>query len=476
MFKWPDDTQSPGTWHAQVAAAAVATEQWQGGDDPWRFWPQEERAAAAEALLRLRPATLDGLLTYSQLMGARSHQPNASGELEQARQDLVAGALLEVRRNKRDYPEWLVKVSDASRSYVGLQARVIKSKPGPAPGVADIEPPEPWTASALSLAMDDRPTVVFGELDLAQAHLVDELEYRCLRSADDKPGRESGQVRPVLPVRTDARYLIGKAAGPPGRLAEFMSERDLARPALLLGVGAVQLLISRFEEVSAEDRAALAAWLESFRQEYPGTRITVCCQGKEAPAELGGWRAVALTGPSPDQIGAFLGSRVPMDAAKDLTSAIFDPAADPDFAELAHDPLLISLLAETWSNESRPSTVGDLIDARMLSRLAGGQAGPAEWIRYAESLAESLTESGPAAAGEPPAGVPAELAELGILDDEGQVVRFRAQIYQNYFAARSLRTLLAAPEGTDRARAELRVAGRFSDLCLVQRHRRRGPQ
>ena len=466
MFKWRDEMQSPGAWHAEVAVAAVATEQLLDEENPWRFWPEEGRKAAGSALLKLHPANLEGLLLYCQLMATDAHLERASGDLEQARRDLVAGALREVGQNKRDYAEWLGEVSDSSRSYVGLQARITKQRSGrsaPADGGGHVR--EAWTASALSLALGDRPTVLFGEMDLAEAHLLDELEYLCLRSANQRAERATGRRPPLLPVRTDAKDLIDRAGAGADGLAWLMAGRDLAPARLLLRAGAVQLLVGRFDEVSGDDRAVIAAWFCSVLREYPGTRITVCHQGKDAPAELDGWRTVVLSGPSPDQIGAFLGSRLAIADAKDLTSAIFDPQADPDFADLAGDPLLLSMLATTWNGGSRPRTRGDVIDAYVRSGLAAGEAEPG-WIAYAESLAADLVGSGQAAASHR-ADVPSGLAGFVTTGREGTTsVRFRAQLYEDYFASRVLRELAV----TDRQELVARVlsyAWRAAFLILV---------
>ena len=67
MFKWHDDMQGPAAWRVQLAVAAVATEQWLGEDDPWRFWPSKDRATAADAVLRIGLTGLAGLALYSEL-------------------------------------------------------------------------------------------------------------------------------------------------------------------------------------------------------------------------------------------------------------------------------------------------------------------------------------------------------------------------------------------------------------------------
>jgi len=495
--KWLGDAQTENTWRAQVAAAAVATEQLLNPDNPWRLWPRSHLSDAAAAVLPLLPPTQSALSILGDLdSGLDLRSPGPGSQLEQ---DLRRAHVSILTAIQAVTPARMSALQLAHDRYIDLRATELASSQPQAesdyrtgsapPSVIGLRPP---SSSALTIAAECSQIVVVGGSGTGKTALLDELEYHCIVSISDGHPPEGGQADVAvgrLPVRVPAPELADRAtmAANSGEAAIDCLRKwiPVAAPAAeslqaLLALGAVHLMVDDFDKVPVDDRRVVADWLNSICARFPRILVTICHRGSEAPAELTCrapgklpcWRAIGLGEPTDEQVLGYLArcsatSGPSAAAAAALVSTAAGRSAGHDIGELTRIPLLLSMLASTSGRADQPRTVGGLIDAFVRTLAPTPADGPSpEWVRCAETLAEKLIDSGRVdmtdelLLADADADFAAfwhrtheQLVELGILARDGSGSQFRLQVYQDYFAARVLRTIAATNRNELTARA-----------------------
>ncbi len=437
VFKWKDELQTQGTWRAQVAAASVATEQLADEDGPWRLWQEADLDAPAAAVAPLIPATPAGLALLASLVGGINlttapSAPVLGAELRR----ITAGA---VKAMAADRP-WPGGVRDL---YIDLPAVDL----GPIRGAASDDDaaefplaagrPSPLAESAVELALRARRVIVLGGTGSGKTSLLEELERRWLRPSGYLTRWPAETEVPHLPVRVRAAELQRSLRHGGDAVWEFLDQtlRGAGPVRPLLAVGVIHLLVDDFDWLAAADLPSVTGWLTQVRQRFPRALLTICCRGTHAPAELAGWRAIALHEPDPACIGQYL-ARHPSPGAAAIADRVLGRSPDQALAELARNPLLLSMLAQV-QDAGQARTAGDLLDRYVAA------VPPGSWIDHAERLAvrQLNGDHGEERADE-------GLACLGIVVRDGGACHFTVRVYQDYFAARVLRATAGAdPRG-----------------------------
>ncbi len=411
VFKWQGESQTGTDWRAELAAAAVATEQLPGSEGPWRLWSEDERSGPAAAVAPLVPGTLDGLAVLGDLVkGLDLSRRDAGATLSRELCRVSMGAISELP----GAADRKITLGEAHDLYVDLRALDlgrIRRPPGEdqAGSVsAASDEAETQVKLAIDLAEIARQVVVTGGSGAGKTSFLDELERRCL-----------GGLVPAtrIPARVTAPELARSLIAGDDAVWRLLAGRALGGGPVqaLFSIGAVHLLVDDFDKVLlAEERVAVAGWLNQVRREFSRVLVTICHRGTELPSELAGWRAMALLELNDQQIGQYL-ARHPAPNAGMVADLVLGSTADQALTSLARNPMLLSLLASVPGGD-QVRTAGDLLDRYVATRDEPGT--DPGWISDSERRAEELTSTGSSG--------------------------FAVRIYQDYFAARVLRNLAAA--------------------------------
>lgn len=467
-FKWSGDLQTETTWRSEVAAAAAASEQLTGPDNPWRLWDRASLAAAAAAVLPLLPGEAAALPVLADLL-------TGLGPGDQDLEDLIQRTRARMLAATLNMPvQKMAGLRDRHDFYIDIQTD---------PGAGSSQP----RLSALSQAIETAQAIVLGRSGAGKTTLLDELEYRLASGASQR-----------FPVRLRASDVAAEAAADQaclGPLADRIPVRapEGVPPSALLLAGMVHLLVDDLDELSPDGRAAVATWLRAIRRRFPLTRVTACHGGSDVPAELGDWTGIPLGVVTDEQIAGYLARlQAAGRVSPGLAAAVLDGPDGSRLRELARTPLLLWLLASTSQRPKPPLTAGDLVGAHV-SELESRPAVSVQWFSLAEALAEWQTESGETATlgdaflaaagqdaqlagadagragGEPVHGwdqAREQLVKLGILAGDGPATRFRLRIYQDYFAARRLKAIAGTrPDRLSSLLARFRWRDSFAVFC-----------
>jgi hypothetical protein len=454
-FKWSGEQQTAGTWRAQIAAAAVASEALvRDGDSRLRFWPDDELTAAATKLLPLLPDAARAVVLLAEIVSElTARQPSA---------DWPADLRHEVRAAR-------ARISaDVARAGAGAQ-RLLALQPGhdlhmDLPARVSWSPSHPGAeaGSALEVVLDAPQAVILGPSGSGKTALRHEACYRLLDTALNSSAQDRSRRNGVtgrLPVSLRARDLVPQLTD--ARLSELIDEslagagagatQGAVTGAALLAAGAVHLLVDDLHLVAAHESPSVLRTLRDIRARFADVPVTLAVRGTEPPGELSDWSCVRLRSPTRRQAARYLTRSWrhlkgdPVEIAGLVESALANRGRAQPGAD-SWNPRLLTMLAELapdLSGKRLPRTWGDILDAHYESRLA---ARPGSLVAgYAEDLARLLTDAatdqateeqlracGPSETGRP-------LVDAGILvGDEMAALRFESPEAQDYFAARWL--------------------------------------
>jgi hypothetical protein len=189
-----------------------------------------------------------------------------------------------------------------------------------------------------------------------------------------------------LVTELNTKYLIPKPVG-----RKWVTENDLL------------LLLDGLNEVEAGNRDACVEAINGFREEYGLTEIVVCCRTEEYQALTTRLRfegAVLLQPLAPAQVSYYVAA-----AGAELAGLRTALQADAGLRELAQSPLMLSIMALTYSGRHDPAQVSqvgdrrkhifDLYVLRMLSmRPSSSHYTPTQTIRWLACLAQGMIRHG----------------------------------------------------------------------------------
>jgi Ternary complex associated domain 9 len=458
--KWSGGLQTPGTWRAQLAAAAVAGEALDRAEHAVaRHWPADELAGAAARLLPLLPDSVAALEPLAAVVGeltvrqpAPAWSPTLRHEVRAARARLSAAA---VRGGAAD--KCLRERRPEHERFLDLQATILRAPPlfdGEADG-------------ALAALLELARAVVLGPSGAGKTTLLRELYYQMLDTALGNCATDLGgrtRVAGRLPVWLEARDLISESTGDdPADLSDLLgtrlsalieaSLRNVVAQSLpgfaLLAAGAVHLLIDDVSQTAPDDLPSVLRAVCAIGRRFTDVPVTLAVRGAESPLEPAEWSPVRLHGATRGQAEKYLIQawrglygdpgelshvvRAALDARARPGADRWNPGLLPALAALHPDP----------ADKSLPRTYGDYSEAYYTKALGESQDG--ETARYAQDLARLLTGAGEnqGSVRERPADAPPEagrrLVEAGILVTDGSSApRFENRDAQDYFAARWL--------------------------------------
>jgi hypothetical protein len=470
-FKWTGALQTPGTWRAQIAAAAVACEALD--HDPntlLRHWPGAESAMAAERLLPLLPDTARALEPLAAVVGALTVRRPEAVWTDRLRHEVRAARAHVMSAVARDgkAERYLRECHAEHGAFIDLRGSVQRS----------LLRADTAVDSALTSVMDAPRAVIFGPSGAGKSSLFRELRYRLLNAALNSSGARQGKNSGVtgrLPVLLRADELLAKFSDgdPPAspeiadpRLAQLIdaSLRDVlthsdaehgvvkhsvagqyCTGSALLAAGAVHLLVDDVHLVAPHDVPEVLQTVRTIVRRFAEIPITVAFRGAKPPPELAGWTHVRLRGATRDQAERYLVHTwhgldgTPTELAGAVRSALDSRALEGTDGWSPRHLSMLAALRTLRADRPLPYTWGDILELHYTEKL--GQSPDSAVLRYAEDYARLLVET--AKSGDSDMGpheVERRLVETGILIANGAPApRFETPDAQDYFAARWLR-------------------------------------
>lgn len=455
-FKWPDDLQGDGALQAGFAVAAVAAE-WLPAGRPFQHWPDKQLTDAFQAMGH-RVAQASGaeamvlaLQFVSELDARGVRDLQYERRIEQMRTALVR--------------TWLGR--EAERVVVESDDReFIEPWATPVTWPSNVDEPMAYGNSTpvLSLAADAEELVLLGEAGAGKTTIARKLRRRLVLDqlkTDSSPWRGRS---PVLLWAPDvARLLQAGSATTKDILRSLVAD---AFPTDLLTVGAAHLIVDGMDELTPQDRAAVARWLVDVRAVLPRVPVLVCARPHDHDPDALPFPAVLLDGLDTGQVEDHV---IRLVASGDLTPVqarmILDFPWRGDGPERRRTPGSLDMLTMLARSHVVPRSVAEMDTVAAVSALRLPAAAQTAALTALEAVAEHIHET---AAPAPVTAVPAELLDplrsVGLLRRSDVGVWFVRDHQRDYFAARAL---LQHARATPGVLADRAVRPSWDEPCRI---------